>query len=142
MSDRFSFILSDDMNILVVDDDPIQREFSCVYLSAAQVTTAASAEEGLAILSTRRFDIALVDVDMPGMDGLSMVEQLRRDPSKRDMPVMMITGREDMASIDRAYAVGATSFMMKPVNWRLLAHQVKFLMRAHRALNEATDVAA
>jgi CheY-like chemotaxis protein len=142
MSDPYGFVLSEGASILVVDDDPIQCEFSCVYLGPATVVTAASAEEGLAILATQRFDIALIDVDMPGMDGLTMVEHLRRDERLRSMPVMMITGREDMASIDRAYAVGATSFMPKPVNWRLLAHQIKFLLRAQRALDGGSDAAA
>lgn len=138
----FGSILSDDLCVLVVDDDPIQREFSCVYLASAHVTTAASALEGLAMLAARPFHIALIDVDMPGMNGIAMVEQIRATPRHRSMPIMMITGREDIASIDRAYAAGATSFMTKPVNWRLLAHQVKFLIRAHRALQEPADAAA
>lgn len=138
----FGSILSDDIRVLVVDDDPIQREFSCVYLASAEVTTAASALEGLTILAARSFNIALIDVDMPGMNGIAMVEQIRANPRHRHMPIMMITGREDMVSIDRAYAAGATSFMTKPVNWRLLAHQVKFLIRAHRALQEPADAAA
>lgn len=142
MSDTYRFILSDRINILAVDDDPIQREFSSVYLGPASVTTAASAEEGLTLLAERRFDIALIDVDMPGMNGLMMVQQLRSNPRYRSMPIMMITGREDMASVDRAFEVGADSFMMKPVNWRLLAHHVKFLIRAHAALAEGRHAAA
>lgn len=135
-NDRFSFVLEDNVNILAVDDDPIQREFCSVYLStpAATVTTADCAEAGLALLETTRFDMALVDVDMPGINGIEMVRRLRADKRFDAMPVMVITGREDMASIDEAYQAGATAFMCKPVNWRLLSHQVKFLLRAHAAL--------
>jgi DNA-binding response OmpR family regulator len=135
----FRFVLTDEVSILAVDDDPIQREFSVVYLASetATVTTAGSAEEGLALLAARRFDIALVDVDMPGINGIEMVRRIRANAALSAMPVMVITGREDMASIDAAFDAGATSFMVKPVNWRLLAHQLKFLLRAHRALVSA-----
>ncbi|KPF72614.1 hypothetical protein IP69_01600 [Bosea sp. AAP35] len=135
----FSYVLSDQLLILAVDDDPIQREFCSVYLATPEgsVTTAASAEEGLALLATSAFDVALIDVDMPGMSGIEMVRRLRADPRFDDLPVMVITGREDMVSIDEAYAAGATSFMCKPVNWRLLGHQIRFMIRAHRALKAA-----
>ena len=138
-SRAFQPSLGGGVRILAVDDDPIQREFSTVYLGGeeASVTTAASAEEGLAILAREAFDIALIDVDMPGMDGIEMVAALRADPKFAGLPLMVITGREDMLSIDLAFNAGATSFMVKPVNWRLLSHQVKFLLRAHRSLSAA-----
>jgi DNA-binding response OmpR family regulator len=135
----FSYVLCDRLAILAVDDDPIQREFCAVYLATpqAEITTASSAEEGLALLDQARFDVALVDVDMPGMNGIEMVRRIRADRRFDDLPVMVITGREDIVSIDQAYAAGATSFMCKPVNWRLLGHQIRFLIRAHRALAAA-----
>lgn len=135
----FSYVRGDRIELLAVDDDPIQREFCTVYLSTpdVEVTTADSAEDGLAKLSLVDFDVLLVDVDMPGMDGIEMVRRLRANPRYDGMPIMVITGREDMVSIDQAYEAGATSFMCKPVNWRLLSHQVRFLLRAHRALSRA-----
>lgn len=133
---EFRYVLTEDMDILAVDDDPIQREFCSVYLStpSVRVETADCAEAGLALLAEKRFAAALVDVDMPGMNGIEMVRVLREDRRFDDLPIMVITGREDMASIDQAYAAGATAFMSKPVNWRLLAHQIRFMVRAHRAL--------
>lgn len=135
----FSYVSSDRLAILAVDDDPIQREFCTVYLSTphCEVTTAACAEDGLALLTESSFDVALVDVDMPGMNGIDMVRRIRADRRFDGLPVMVITGREDMVSIDEAYAAGATSFMCKPVNWRLLGHQIRFMVRAHHALKAA-----
>ncbi len=135
----FSYVLCDQLAILAVDDDPIQREFCAVYLATpqAEITTAGSAEEGLALLDQASFDVALIDVDMPGMNGIEMVRRIRADRRFDDLPLMVITGREDIVSIDQAYAAGATSFMCKPVNWRLLGHQIRFLIRAHRALAAA-----
>lgn len=134
---EFRYVLTEDMDILAVDDDPIQREFCSVYLSTPSVgvETADCAEAGLAALAERRFAAALVDVDMPGMSGIEMVRVLRADPRFDALPIMVITGREDMVSIDQAFDAGATAFMCKPVNWRLLAHQIRFMVRAHRALS-------
>jgi DNA-binding response OmpR family regulator len=133
---EFRYVLTEDMEILAVDDDPIQREFCSVYLStpSVRVETADCAEAGLALLAEKPFAAALVDVDMPGMSGIEMVRVLRADGRFDDLPIMVITGREDMGSIDEAYAAGATAFMCKPVNWRLLAHQIRFMVRAHHAL--------
>jgi DNA-binding response OmpR family regulator len=137
----FQWVLSDDLTILCVDDDPIQREFCTVYLSTPTVTveTAESAEAALEILETRNFDAALFDVDMPGLSGIELVTKLRADPKFDDLPIMVVTGREDMVSIDQAYDAGATAFMCKPVNWRLLSHQIRFMIRAHKAIRRMGD---
>ena len=138
-SEEFQHFLAGKLSILVVDDDPIQREFSIVYLSTptAEVHAAESAEEGLALLEDHRVDLALIDVEMPGMDGVEMVRRLRADPRFVDLPIMVVTGHEDVASIDRAYDAGATAFMAKPVNWRILAYHLRFLARAAAAIRKA-----
>lgn len=138
---KFEWVFAEEAAILAVDDDPIQLEFCSVYLSqpGVTVTLADSAEAALAILATTRFDAALVDVDMPGMNGLDLVARLRADPRFDALAVMVVTGREDMVSIDRAWEVGATGFMCKPVNWRLLAHQIRFMIRAHRAIRRTEE---
>jgi CheY-like chemotaxis protein len=131
--------LAGKLSILVVDDDPIQREFSRVYLSTptAEVHLASCAAEGLALLEARRIDLALIDVEMPGMDGVELVRLLRANPRFADLPIMVVTGHEDVESIDRAYDAGATAFMAKPVNWRILAYHLRFLARAAEAMREA-----
>lgn len=137
----FRWVLADDLTILAVDDDPIQREFCSVYLSTptVSVVTADSAEAALDLLAERSFDAALFDVDMPGMSGIELVAHLRKDARFDDLPIMVVTGREDMISIDQAYDAGATAFMCKPVNWRLLSHQIRFMIRAHRAIRRMGD---
>ncbi len=133
---EFTYVLQGDLRILVTDDDPIMREFASVYLSTptVNVETADCGEAGLARLRSQHFDLALVDLDMPGISGFEMLEHIRANPRLRDLPVVIVTSNEDMASIDRAYALGATSFVTKPVNWRLLAYQLRFVLRAQRAL--------
>lgn len=131
----FSYVLDDEVRILVTDDDPILREFARVHLTTptASVEAAESGEEGLQCLSSSHFDIALIDLEMPGMGGLEMIKRLRADPAHCDLPVIVVTGREDVRSIDLAYEVGATSFVTKPVNWRLMSYQLRYVLRAQRS---------
>lgn len=130
----YRYVLEDELRLLCVDDDPILREFASVYLAtpSARVETAADAEQGLARLEAEHFDIALVDLDMPGMGGFEMIRQIRAHTGIGRLPVIVVTGREDIASIDAAYHAGATSFVTKPVNWRLLSYQIRYVLRAQK----------
>ena len=129
-SSGFSYVLDSDLRILVVDDDHIQREFSCVYLSApnVEVVAAASGKEALTLLRDSKFDVALIDFDMPGINGVELIESIRANPVLAGLPIIMVTGYEDILTIDSAFHAGATSFVTKPVNWRLLSYQIKFVL--------------
>ncbi len=131
----FFYVLSEAVRILFVDDDPIMREFALVQLETdeARVAVAADGAEALKMLATEPFDIVLMDLEMPVMDGFEALRRLRADPATARLPVIMVTGREDVVAIDRAYQAGATSFLVKPINWRLLSYQVRYVMRTHRA---------
>ena len=133
-SHKHSYVIKESARILVTDDDPIMREFACVHLSTpfATVETAACGEEGLERLGAEHFDFAIIDLDMPGINGIEMIRRMRMDDRMRHLPVMVVTSNEDVASIDNAYEAGATSFATKPVNWRLLSYQIRYVLRAHR----------
>jgi DNA-binding response OmpR family regulator len=133
------YVFDEQTRILVVDDDPILREFASVYLTTPKSTVAlaANASTALELLAREQFDIALIDIDMPGMDGFELVECIRGQNKLRNLPIVMVTGREDIVSIDRAYAVGATSFATKPVNWRQLSHQLRYVIRASKQQSAA-----
>jgi CheY-like chemotaxis protein len=130
----FTYVLDEEARILVTDDDPILREFARVHLTTPSVCVevAESAEEGLAHLDCSAFDIALIDLEMPGIGGLEMIKRVRADRRHCDLPIVVVTGRDDMGSIDLAYAAGATSFVTKPVNWRLMSYQLRYVLRAQR----------
>jgi CheY-like chemotaxis protein len=129
----FTFVLNEATRILAVDDDPIQLEFASAYLSTptASVETAESAEAGLRKLNSEPFDIALVDIQMPGMGGIEMIRRIRADPALKNLPIVVVTGLDDIVSIDIAYEAGASSFITKPVNWRLLSYHLRFVLRSH-----------
>jgi CheY-like chemotaxis protein len=132
----FFYVLRESIRILYVDDDPILREFAVVNLATdrASVETAADGRAALTAIATAPPDLVLLDLDMPEMDGFEVLEALRADPELRDLPVIVVTGREDVEAVDRAFAVGATSFVVKPLNWRLLSHQLRYVHR--NAMNE------
>jgi DNA-binding response OmpR family regulator len=138
----FFYVLDDDLSILFVDDDPILREFALVHLNSGKtrIETADDGEAALKMLGQFSPDIILADLEMPGIDGFELLARLRADPRHEHTPVIVVTGREDVKAIDRAFETGATSFIVKPINWRLLTYQIRFVERAarhERALEEA-----
>jgi DNA-binding response OmpR family regulator len=133
---NWSYIFDRLTRILVIDDDPILREFASVYLSTPEtiVETVPDGNMALDRLLKGQFDVVLVDIEMPELDGFEIVQRLRAHENLQHLPIVMLTGREDIASIDRAYNLGATSFVTKPVNWRELSYQLRYVIRANRAL--------
>jgi two-component system, sensor histidine kinase and response regulator len=120
--------------ILVVDDDPILREFAIVHLAtpAATIETACDGVAGRARLAKEHFDVLLLDIEMPRLDGFSLLQEIRADERLGRLPVIMLTGHDDIASIDRSYQLGANSFATKPVNWRQLSYQIRSIIRTNR----------
>ncbi|HEY8565888.1 MAG TPA: hybrid sensor histidine kinase/response regulator [Beijerinckiaceae bacterium] len=134
--------------ILVVDDDAILRELAASQLAmpGGTIVTTNDGEEGWTALNEQGpFDLVLTDLEMPVLNGFGLVERIRADRRFEGLPIMVITSREDMFAIDRAYEVGATSFVTKPVNWRLLGYQLRYILRGSRLeaeMRHARDEAA
>ncbi|ETX00419.1 MAG: hypothetical protein ETSY2_39120 [Candidatus Entotheonella gemina] len=122
--------------VLVVDDDVTLRFLARETLEQAgfAVDEAEDGREALEIFGNKRHDIVLMDVNMPAMDGFDACKVLRTLAAGNAVPVLMMTGLDDVASINRAYEVGATDFITKPINWTILTHRVRYLLRASRAL--------
>ena len=131
----FFYVLDETARILFVDDDPILREFAQVNLASpkAEVDVAADGAEALRKLDGVDYDIVLLDLEMPVLDGFETLARIRANPRTRDLAVIVQTGREDVEAIDRAFRLGATSFVTKPLNWRLFSYQILHVLRASRA---------
>jgi DNA-binding response OmpR family regulator len=140
----FFYVLEDDARLLFVDDDPILREFAQVNLASpsTHVDVAAGGEEGLRLMARQAYDLVLLDLEMPGMDGFTVLKRMRDDAALRHVPVVVQTGREDVEAIDRCFHLGAASFVMKPLNWRLLTYQIRYVLRAERRATTERAVAA
>jgi DNA-binding response OmpR family regulator len=143
----FYYVLQDSMRILFVDDDPILREFASVNLSTEKATieTAPDGQAALDAIRQNQPDMVLLDLEMPVLDGFEVLRALRADPRTESLPVIVVTGREDVEAVDRAFSLGATSFVVKPLNWRLISHQVRYVHRtamAEKRMSEARSAAA
>lgn len=88
-----------------------------------------SGEAAIELLNTITPDAILLDVEMPGMGGFLTCEKIRALPKSKFVPVMMITSLEDLESINRAYQAGATDFTTKPINWDIIGHRVRYMIR-------------
>jgi CheY-like chemotaxis protein len=75
-------------------------------------------------------DVVVLDALMPGLDGFQTCHELRVLPGFESLPVLMLTGLDDDASITRAYEAGATDFFVKSTQWSLLAGRLRYLLRA------------
>jgi signal transduction histidine kinase len=117
--------------ILVVDDDPLVREVMIALFADAghAVTCAENGEDACRIAARQEFDLAVIDLGMPGLDGFGLLKYLRLDPKSADLPVIVATSADDPQSIEHAYRLGASSFVTKPINWPLFIHHAQFVAR-------------
>ena len=124
--------------ILVVDDDPTQRILVQEALEAAGFETdeAENGTEGIAKTGDLRPHLVILDVMMPDLDGFAVCQAVRKDPRTEHIPILIVTGLEDDESIEQAFEVGATNFLVKPINWALLGHQVRYVLRASETESE------
>lgn len=128
----FFFVVESSTRLLFVDDDPIVRALAVANLgpAAASVTTAEDGRDALDQIARTPFDLILLDLEMPRLDGFGVLARLRADPLGRDLPVIVQTARDDVEAIDKAFRLGASAFVIKPLNWRLLIYQIRFVLRA------------
>ncbi len=127
--------------ILLVDDDRAFRQLTTDALSGAGFTVdeAASGAEALDKIKAQPPQLVLLDALMEDMDGFQVCETLRALPDGETIPVFMVTGLDDVDSVDRAFDSGATSFISKPVNYTDLIHRIRFQIRA---ANDARELQA
>ncbi len=123
--------------VLVVDDDPTTRLLARASLEQAgfAVEEAGDGDTALSLFSSACPHLVLLDVEMPRLDGFETCRRLRGLPGNEHLPVLMMTGLDDVESIDRAYKSGATDFVTKPINWSLLCYRVRYLLRVRTAFN-------
>jgi signal transduction histidine kinase len=130
--------LSEPATILIVDDDPV----ACCLMRATLesdgfvVIEAPDGVEGCRLCEEHHPDLLIVDVVMPRMDGYELCRELRRHPASEFVPIVVVTSLDDVPSIARAYDAGATDFIPKPLNWLVLNHRVRYILRASRAFDE------
>ncbi|MEY2919984.1 MAG: hypothetical protein RL261_1289, partial [Pseudomonadota bacterium] len=124
--------------VLLVDDDEVNLLLTGEALRERgfEIIEARSGEEALGRLADWSPDVIVLDALMPGLDGFATCRTLRGLPGFEMMPVLMLTGLDDEASIKRAYEAGATDFFVKSTQWSLLEMRLMHLLRASRTMRE------
>ncbi len=117
-------------HILVVDDDRGQLSIiESILKKEYQVTTAGSGQEALEVLAHNSIDLVLLDIVMPGIDGLQVCEFIKSNRKTLDLPVIFLTGMEDEDAEEGALDAGAADFISKPIRPRILEMRVRMHMQ-------------
>jgi CheY-like chemotaxis protein len=112
--------------ILLVEDNPVNRRLAEFLLrsSGYQVIEAATAREVFDLLKTERPDLILMDIQLPGTDGLEVTKRLKEDPSTRSIPVLAVTSYAMKGDREMALAAGCAGYIAKPIDKTTLLKEV------------------
>lgn len=127
--------------VLIADDDESQLILleQTLLLNQFSVLVARNGNEAVELFHQHCPDVVLLDVDMPEMDGFTACELIRAHYPELTVPIVMVTGMDDVDSIEKAYAVGADDFIVKPLSWPVLGHRVYYYLKGSRALIEIKE---
>ena len=126
-----------DATVLVCDDDPTYLLLMKETLSSDnhKVLTAANGVDALKLYIQHEPNIVLLDVHMPMLSGFEVCAEIRKHPKGKDIPILMVTGADDILSIESAYKHGATDFLPKPLRWPMVAHRVRYMLKGSETFN-------
>jgi len=125
-------------NILIIDDDATIRLLMHDALTDEEynITEASNGIDALEQIAKQRPALVLLDVKMPGIDGFDVCDEIRKLYGDTDISIVMVTGMGDSVSIERAYSLGATDFIVKPINWDTFPYRIQYLIKARDAIIE------
>lgn len=106
--------------VLVVEDNVMNMELALVLLTQAgyNVLQATNAETGIALAKSESPDLILMDVSLPGMDGLTAVSALKSDPTTKEIPIIVMTAHAMRGDDTKAMEAGSDGYLSKPINTR------------------------
>ena len=118
--------------ILIVEDSPTMRQllvFALKRLKGAEIVEAQDGMDGLRKVTSDHYDIALVDINMPVMDGLKLISLIRGEEALKSMPIVVITTEGASEDRERAMALGADEYLTKPIQANRVLSVVKSLLK-------------
>ena len=125
-------------NVLVVDDDEMNRDMLSRRLARKgfDVVVAEDGSEALALVAETDFDLILLDIMMPGIDGLQVLERLRREHSPVELPVIMATAKDESEDVVYALKLGANDYVTKPLDFPVVLARVTTQLSLRRATRD------
>jgi sigma-B regulation protein RsbU (phosphoserine phosphatase) len=129
-------------SILIVDDEELNSEGLARRLQrhGYVVTVAKSGREAIELLGQRRFDLVLLDIMMPGMNGLDVLKFLRRVDSLLDLPIIMATAKGESEDIVEALELGANDYVTKPLDLPVVLARIRTQLALQRAVAQITEL--
>jgi two-component system chemotaxis response regulator CheY len=121
----------DSLRALVIDDSQTMRRsltHALGNIGGMTCIEAADGVDGIRKFEQDRFDVIVTDINMPVMDGLKLVSHIRKGVGNKDVPIVIVTARSSEADRKRAMALGASAYLVKPVNEGEVLHTVKGLL--------------
>lgn len=120
------------MKILLVDDCPTTRKLISFYLKSTgyEVITAENGIDAIEKLGKHNINLILSDLNMPYMDGIELLKNLRADSSWSNIPVLMVTTEADEAEKKKAFDAGANGYLVKPVTAGMITQSIKSIIRS------------
>ena len=118
--------------ILIVEDSPTMRQllaFALKRLKDVEIVEAQDGMDGLRKVTSDHFDLALIDINMPVMDGLKLVSLIRGEDSIADMPIVVVTTEGASEDRERALALGANEYLTKPIQANKVLSVAKSLLK-------------
>ena len=118
--------------VLIVEDSPTMRQllvFALRRLKGVEIVEAQDGMDGLRKVSNDHFDIALIDINMPVMDGLKLIRLMRSEESLKEIPIVVITTEGASEDRERALSLGANEYLTKPIQANRVLSVVKGLMK-------------
>jgi two-component system OmpR family response regulator len=130
--------MSQQPKVLVIDAEPGVRDLISEALSLSEITAVQAADglEALSFLRRERFDLLILDINMPKLDGLALLEKLRTEGMS--VPVLMLSARADKSDINQGLRIGADDYLTKPFSIEELVLRVKAILR--RSKGEVVEV--
>ncbi|MBI1297077.1 PAS domain S-box protein [bacterium] len=124
--------MTNQSRVLIVDDEPIMRNMIRLVLEREHYTIAEAKNgaEALEMVASFRPDVVLMDLSMPVMDGFEACVHLQKGDADHKPLVLMVTAYDDKESVSKAYAAGAIDYITKPINWAVLTHRLRWLVKA------------
>ncbi len=134
--------MSDDVTngtVLIADDDPVFRSLVArrIEMLGARPIEASNGSEAWQVLSSQPVDLALIDIDMPGMTGVELIQCIRGYPKTKHLPAVVITSISRSEIVRQALGAGCTAYLTKPLQWAMFGGYIGHLLEMSRKSRNA-----
>lgn len=116
--------------VLIVDDEPYLVKIIRDRLTAGGFEVIMAEDGGAGLkMAEEKPDIILLDVMMPVMDGFEMLKRIKADPLTKDIPVVMLTAKQDQESVEKVFELGAADYAVKPTDLKMLTEKIRKILK-------------